>query len=246
MPKSSSAVTPRPKQKPEKPTRPSRKKATGDLPPLYALVPRSEYALLGCEEARIARNLYKYGIAPEEYENCPKISDIISKTVGKINAVDLLRNSKDEQVLELLKVLPTMAVKDWQRLPIEVLCLIAKVEPAHILGQIIMCARDSSRAEAALILIIETPEVLRQAAHFGKTDVDAYKDREMILKATGTLPSPAGQSINLNFGQQPQQEMEEFDPEDSDLESDVFAYDTKTIDGWGDQRRRLMDSDKRK
>ena len=195
------------------------------------------------EEARVARALHRYGINREALEACPEIAPIIRRTMGnQKKAMETLRFSEDPDCRKLLAVYYKLSDDDRTNLPLEIPCLAAKVSPAHILGQLVLSARDASRMESALILIGENPEILRASADFGKTLPSATRDREMLLKATGTLPSPKGMSINVFAGH----ESEGSEEEDESRPEDVFDYDAKTIDGWGDQRRRLMDEDKRK
>jgi hypothetical protein len=207
----------------------------------------SETALLSPAEARVARALHKFEISRTTWEASPEITPIIWRTMGnQKRAMDTLRFSEDEQCRRLLVLYGGLSQDDQERLPLEIPCLAAGVSPAHILGQLILTARDASRAESALILIGQNPDILRATAAFGTALPNNVKDREMILKATQTLPSPQGGGINIFIGDKKQDDDDLGDPEDSDIESDVFDYNTKTIDGWGDQRRRLMDADKRK
>jgi hypothetical protein len=203
--------------------------------------------MLAPAEARVARALWKFGIAESTWKDSPEITPIIWRTMGnQLKAMETLRFSEDPDVIKLLKVYYAMTKDEQERLPLEIPCLAAKVSPWHILGHLVTAYKDVSRMESALILIGENPEILRASAAFGKALPNNVKDREMILKATGTLPSPAGPSINLNFGQQPDNGPVDGDLRESDLESDVFDYQSKEVDGWGDQRRRLMDEDKRR
>lgn len=249
MPTSSKGVKSQRRRPPAKSTKLSLATKKADSQDLSAsAIPKPSTAMLEPAEARVARALWKFQIPESVWKASPEITPIIWRTMGnQKKAMENLRFSEDEDVKELLKIYYAMTQDEQEKLPLEIPCLAAKVSPWHILGQLVTAYKDVSRMESALILIGENPEILRASAAFGKALPSAVKDREMILKATGTLPSPAGQSINLNFGQQKEQDYgPEVDPEDSDLESDVFNYDTKTIDGWGEDRRKLMDTDKRK
>lgn len=165
-------------------------------------------------------------------------------------AMETLRFSTDPECVKLCQTYFAMSKDDQENLPLEIPCLGIGVSPQHILGQLILSARDASRAESALILINRNPDVLRATANFGERYAENVKDREMILKATGTLPSPAGSQVNVTVFQkdkEPEEDGDYGDDEDSsDLPSDVFEYGAKTIDGWGDQRRQLMDKDKKR
>jgi hypothetical protein len=248
MPKSGSTATPARKRKP--------KKNIANFPGLVLDAspsssptpsPSNETALLAPAEARVERALNKFNISRATWERSPEITPIIWRTIGnQLKAMETLRFSEDEQVRRLLDIYEDMSRDDRERLPLEIPCLAAKVSPWHILGQIVMAAKDLSRMESALILIGQNPEILKATAAFGTALPSNVKDREMMLKATGTLPSPKGMSINIFPGQEKEEQFEEVDAEESDLPLDVFAYDAKVIDGWGDQRRRLMDEDKRK
>lgn len=198
-------------------------------------------------EARVERALWRYKISKKTWEASPEITPIIWRTMGnQLKAMEALRFSEDPEVKKLLTLYFDMTKDDQERLPLEIPCMAAKVSPQHILGQLILSARDLSRAESAMVAIVANPEILRSSAAFGTALPNNVKDREMMLKVTQTLQTPGGSSVNVNVFSKPDDDLDDVDPEDSDLPSDVFAYDVKTIDGWGDQRRRLMDEDKRK
>lgn len=208
----------------------------------------SSTALISPAEARVFRALHKLGISQKTWEESPEITPIIWRTMGnQKQAVDMLRFSDDHDCKKFLKVYRELTKDEQERLPLEIPCLAAGVSPSHILGQIILNARDVSRMESALVLVTKNAEVLSSTAAFGIALPNNVRDREMILKATKTLPTPQGGGINVFVGSGPEDNLgPEVSPEDSNMESDVFHYDTKTIDGWGDNRRRLMDSEKRK
>ena len=246
MPKSGSLVTP---------GKPKRKRITEIFPMTGVAASKSvspqegpsSTELLEPNLSRILRLLARFEISEEEWRACPEITDLARRCIGgQRRVISVLRWSDDPEVKKLMKVIHTMGDEDRVSCPLEIPCLAAGVSPHHILAMIMTGARDASKAESAMIAIMENPEQLRAAAHFGKTDVNAFRDREMFMKITKTLPTPQGGGINIFVGEGGGDDGPDVDPEDSDLPSDVFAYNSKTIDGWGDNRRRLMDADKRK
>jgi hypothetical protein len=253
MPKSGEEATPGPPRKRRKSTKKRRTKAPASSKPLSR--PPEE---VKCElaiitdpaEARVARALWKLQVNREDWEKSPEISPIVWRTFkNQTKAVDMLRFSRDEECAEFLRVYDALNKEEKELLPLEIPCLAAKVSPSHILGQIILMARDASQAESALIVMLENPNILRASAGFGTAIPTATRDREMILKASGTLATPAGPSINVNvFGNKgADEDIDEDDAlEGSFLEGDVFNHDTKAIDNWGERRRLLMDEDKKR
>jgi hypothetical protein len=244
MPRSGAKGTRARKRKPPKSIAISRPAPPADSPNLSGST-----ALLLPAEARVLRALHRYGITQDQWEEQPEISPIIWRTLGnQLAAMKTLRFSDDPEVKTLLKEYGKLTKDDQESLPLEIVCMAAKVSPTNILGQLIVAARDASRAETALVLMVENPHVLRAAATFGKALPNNVRDREFFLKATGTLPSPQGSSVNVNvFGKEPEMDYDDDAAiEGSTLPSDVFEYGAKTIDGWGDDRRKLLDADKSK
>ena len=247
MPKSGKKASPGKKQKPQKPTAKCLLTAPGDSPPSLPENPKPDTALLAPAEARVARALWKLGISREDWENSPEITPIIWEALGEQkSAVARLRFSDDPGCRKFLKVYGELTKDEQEHLPLEIPCLAAGVSPSHILGQMIVHAKFVSQAASGLVLMTQNPKVLKATADYGIALPQNVKDREMILRSTRTLPTPQGGGINIFVGDRDQDDGPDVDPEDSTLESDVFDYDTKTIDGWGDQRRRLMDEDKRR
>lgn len=189
-------------------------------------------------------------VKQEDWERSPQISPIIWRTMkNQTRAVDMLRFSREENCVKFLKVYDTLTKDEKEMLPLEIPCLAAGVSPAHILGQVILMARDASQAESALVVMMESPDVLRSSAAFGTALPNNARDREIILKAAGTIPTPTGPSINVKvFTNKDESDDEEDDGMEGGvfLEGDVFDHDTKAINDWGESRRKLLDKDKSK
>lgn len=215
--------------------------------PVPAASPATSTALLSPAEARVARALHKYEISYEDFKDAPPINDIIWRIFGaNQSALSFLGYSQDPEAKRFLQFLRTMTADERDFLPLQICCMAAEVNPNDILGQIFVCARGVSSIESSLVLMMKNPDTLRATANYGINFVDNVKDREMILRSTKTLPTSKGGGINIFMGDKTDDDMEDVPIEESSMEEDVFRYDQKTIDGWGDRRRQLMDELKRK
>lgn len=210
-------------------------------------IPTPDQVEFGRTEANLRKFLQRHKVGLREYELCPKISDIIHECIGgRYRALETLKFSSNPSARQLLEFSQKLPLNMMTEIPIEAICLAAKVEVATIAGALVMATRDVARMKSALITMREHPDVVQATADVAKTrDTYAAKDREMFHKAVGWLPTPKGSSVNVNV----------FDPhkgtDDEDDSADgvpsleaVFDSDPKEIEAFGDRRRALLESGK--
>ena len=197
--------------------------------------------------------LARLNVTEAQIERAPEIKSILDSALkhgkrGTSNKAitDYLRFSDDRQAISLLKVYDEMNKGDRDDVPIEAICLRARVDIPAILGITIMCARNTSAQESALTTIIEHPDVVRSTIDFAKSLPGASKDREMIHQAVGYLPTSKGQTISFNLmNGNPQKEKAE-DESDDDNESFTIAFPSvnESLEKWSGSRNKLLDKGK--
>lgn len=195
-------------------------------------------------DAYLSRFLTQYKIGKRQLENCPKIEDRLRKVIGgRLRAIETLKFSQHPDARKLLEFCQRIKFANREKVPFEAMCLAAGVDVVTIWGALILAARDVSRAESALITMTEHPDVVRATVDFAKGSLLASKDREMVHKAVGWLPTPKGSNINVNVFDPHKDSAEGDDGEGQSLD-DVFGSDPMEIEGWGNDRRKLLEAGK--
>lgn len=110
--------------------------------------------------------------------------------------VDMAARKGDEAMLRLRKAYESLTPKDQAAAWPEQLCDLANVEPGELYGAVCRTMWDSKAAESSMMCSVQHPEVLSAMIKFAKKP-DHYRDRELFLRATGSLPDKKGASINI-------------------------------------------------
>lgn len=195
-------------------------------------------------DAYLSRFLTQYKIGKRQLENCPKIEDKLRKVIGgRTRAIETLKFSQHPDAKKLLEFCQRIKFANREKVPFEAMCLAAGVDVVTIWGALILAARDTSRAESALITMMEHPDVVRATVDFAKGSILGSKDREMVHKAVGWLPTPKGSNINVNVFDPSKESSDGEDGEGQSLD-DVFGSDPMEIEGWGNDRRKLLEAGK--
>jgi hypothetical protein len=92
-----------------------------------------------------------------------------------------------------------MVVHLWRELPnhlrrivpLEALCLAAKVDPLRVSDLVVMSITRISRMQSTVIAAMSHPEIVDTSVRVAKTD-EGVADRMAIHKAVGFTPSPKG------------------------------------------------------
>jgi hypothetical protein len=116
---------------------------------------------------------------------------------GKKALVELARSSSDPKVQEVVKAWDAMTPKCRSARRIEDLCTQACISPGEFLGRVAQDAHDTGLDVSRLILGVNHPRVLEKSIRNAMT-TEGFKDREMLMKASGFLPTPAGPQITNN------------------------------------------------
>lgn len=199
------------------------------------------------EKPRYEVALRRLRVKPEDLESSPQITPVLRRTVGSVaKSISLLRFSEDPQAQKIVESYDQANKCDRDIVPIEAFCLRTNVNPAAILGLVIMSMRNLSAQESALTTMMEHPEVVRSTIQFAKEIPGASKDREMIHQAVGYLPTSKGSSIIVNLPGANPQFNQAADDEDDDDSSFRLAFESEQneIEGWSNSRRRLLEAGK--
>lgn len=73
-----------------------------------------------------------------------------------------------------------------------------EIEPAVFLGDLTRVAHQVGGARAATLASIALPKVVQASVKAARSVKSGAKDREMLFKITGALPTPKGASIIVN------------------------------------------------
>jgi hypothetical protein len=196
-------------------------------------------------DAYLSRFLTQYKIGKRQLENCPKIEDSLRRAIGgRLRAIETLKFSQHPDAKKLLEFCQRIKFANREKVPFEAMCLAAGVDVMTIFGALILAARDVSRAESALITMTEHPSVVQATVDFAKRSEFASKDREMVHKAVGWLPTPKGSSVNVNVFDSSKETSEEEHGDGAPDLDDVFGADPMEIEGWGNDRRKLLEAGK--
>lgn len=147
------------------------------------------------KDAALARFLKGTGIKPSQVEIAPNLTSYFP---NKKLVIESIRFSQESVVADFLKVYDSTPACDRKQISFEAIALKARVDFSALLGAMMFSFRDMQRNKSALIAMEAHPDVVAKTAKFAK-ERKGVQDRKMIHEAVGFLPTPKGQSINLNF-----------------------------------------------
>lgn len=208
-------------------------------------------------EVVLRKFLARYKVGIREFELTPKINDIVHECIGgRFRAIETLKFSSNPSARALLEFCSKFSPDKINSLPIEALCLAAKVEVATIAGALIMASRDVWKMKSALNTMRLHPQIVEETAFNATRQVlknsegvvtgiiaGSEKAQEMFHKAVGWLPTPKGSSVNVNVFD-PHKSAEDDDDSEAPSLDAVFDNDPREIENWGDSRRKLLESGK--
>ena len=191
----------------------------------------------------MARFLYRYRISRRDFTLAPKVEETLRPIIGgRDRIMETLTFSSDPAARCLLELWERHSIESQLKIPFEAFCLAAKVDIHRMVGILVTSTREITKMKSAMKTMLAHPDIVDSTVRKAKR-LDGTKEKEMIHKAVGWLPSPKGSSINLNFGQQapPEEPEEEVDHTDIDQ---IFGFDSLEIENWGNQRAKRLESRK--
>jgi len=134
---------------------------------------------------------------------------------GKRLAFEAMQLSEDPLITEFLDRYFRIPDRDRICLPIEAVALAAKINPKHLLGEILMAMREHSATSVKVIALSEHPDVMRSSVENAKLP-GGYRDREMVHTMLGALSKQGPTFINKFFAGKADDSDDKNEPEQDD------------------------------
>lgn len=182
------------------------------------------------EQTRIA--LIALGVDRQKLEREAHLSEILSeRSLGGLPVVlDAMRLSADPVIVRFIERYDQMNKSFKAIVPWEAVAQLAGLNVRELLGAIIVALRERSTIEVKIAALTSYPAVTQATVQSAMIlGPDGVRDRQMVHQALGFLPTPKGQTINLNLAGavEPADANREVPAEDIDME-DLFPDLTTT------------------
>jgi hypothetical protein len=137
--------------------------------------------------------LERLKVSPEQVAQAPDITAVLKDIPkGRLIAFQAMRFSDNPVIRQFLKTYDRIAESDKNYLPIEAIAIAADVEPAYLLGEILLAMREFSANSVKAIGIARHPEVMTRTIESALEGRDGARDREMVHSMLGALPQKGG------------------------------------------------------
>lgn len=148
--------------------------------------------------------------------------------------VDMAARGGNEKMKRYRGVYESLPSKERAAAWPEQLCDLAEITPRELYEAVCGQMWDSKAAESSMMCSLEHPQVLGAMIKYAKEE-NHYQDRELFLRATGSLPDKKGASINIFNqaagiaagpaldGQPPRARLRSFDEEIVEMSRDLEA-----------------------
>jgi hypothetical protein len=177
------------------------------------------------------------GIKPSQVETAPNLSSILGQ---RTSVIDAMRFSQEPAIAAFLKVYDATPACDRKQIPFEAVALKAGCNFSELLGAAILSFRSVQAQKSAVLAMEAHPDLVTATAKFAKKS-KGIQDRKMLHEAVGFLPTPKGQSINLNFGKE---EKSDADATATEPEvNELFPMITNRQEKWQADRSRMLESE---
>jgi len=115
---------------------------------------------------------------------------------GKHTFMEYARLCESERIKVLVGHWDSLSDYDQRRASLEDLCEVCGVEPHELVGAVASAGYRWNADVSTLIAAVAHPQVT-QACVERALQADGFRDREMLFKASGILPTPAASSIHI-------------------------------------------------
>lgn len=113
---------------------------------------------------------------------------------GKESLVELARLSPHESVKAIVTDWDAMTGRKRSATRLEVMCEAREIAPADFLGEVVKAAFEHNTDVAKMILAVNTPRLVQKSVREALTK-KGFKDREMLMQASGIAPKGGGMHI---------------------------------------------------
>jgi len=138
-----------------------------------------------------------------------------------------------------LQVYDETPERDRKQIPFEAVALKAGVGSAPLLGAMMLAFQSYQAQKSAALVMGEHPSIVAASVKFAKKS-RGIQDRKMLHEAVRFLPTPKGQSINLNFGEKEKPEADEGPAESPEMDA-LFPMITNREEKWQADRSRVLE-----
>ena len=149
-------------------------------------------------ESRLASAYTVMEITAEEVANASRIEHLFRRIGGRVAALHYLENSEEPEAQAIVRLQRRMPASWLRDIPLEAYAVWAKISPKKLFGLIAQEMMDESEKVVELLTRVRHPDVVQ-----GSIDValkpGGVKDREMLHKAVGFLPTPKNSSTAINY-----------------------------------------------
>jgi hypothetical protein len=80
----------------------------------------------------------------------------------------------------------------------EDICVLAEIRPSALFAAVCGQIYEYQQGESAMLAAINHPKMVKSIADFGNKYPDNYKDRELFMRTTGSLPDKGGASVHIH------------------------------------------------
>lgn len=152
------------------------------------------------KEEETKRHWEMVGVTLDQVLDHPRISHILTKTLGSIpDVIEYLRGSDAKEAMDVVRLWDLGSGRQHEVVPFEGYCLAAGTTPKRMMGVIMECVTEQADTAATLLVRSRYQEVAEKTVNMALT-ADGVMDRKMIHQNRGFLPAPKNQTIH-NFGQ---------------------------------------------
>jgi hypothetical protein len=164
--------------------------------------------------------LKRLGVTETQIQAGPDITSLLKQGRGGLKAaMEAMRFSTDESVLEFVARHDAIPARDRISAPWEAIALAANVDVTHLLGAAILAIQAHSASAVKIIALSNHPLMMRKRLQFGAM-IGGRHDRDAVDTGLGFLPQAKGSTFIINPGVRPKDEDED-EPEDDAREGDL-------------------------
>lgn len=116
---------------------------------------------------------------------------------------DLAAKEGDKEMQRVMQAYNGLSRREQNQIIPEALCDLAGVKPRDLFAAVQTQLFDIGAQEAAVIVAVNQPRIVEKSAQLARTKA-GFREREMLLKTTGFLPTPKSQAPSVIINNNPQ------------------------------------------